>query len=304
MGRRRQRGRRLDGILLLDKPQGITSNAALQRAKRLYDAQKAGHTGSLDPLASGMLPVCFGEGTKMSAFLLDADKHYWVRIRLGERTNTADADGEVVETRPVPTLDRVLVESALDRFKGPIEQIPPMYSAVRVDGERLYKLARAGIEVERKARPVTLFALELLALEAEELELQVHCSKGTYVRTLAEDLGEALGCGAHVTALRRTGVGPFRGHPMVTLEQLQELADDQAALDALLIGVDEAIADMPRLDLNADLSFYLRQGQPIFVPKAPTAGLLRLYDPEGRFLGVGEVLEDGRVGPRRLIRGD
>ncbi len=301
MGRRRKSGRNVRGILLLDKPRGITSNDALQRVKRLYRAQKAGHTGSLDPLADGLLPICFGAATKISAFLLDADKRYWVRIKLGETTTTADSEGEVVSIRPVEGIGEAEIRQALEPFRGEIQQIPPMYSALKHKGERLYKLAREGKEVEREPRAVTIHGLELLACDLPEFELDVHCSKGTYVRTLAEDIGEALGCGAHVTALRRTGVGPYDADGMVTLDELEAQAEQgQESLDARLLPLETALAHWPEVRLNPDSTFYMRQGQPVLVPNAPTEGWVRLFGPDG-FIGVGEVLDDGRVAPRRLM---
>ncbi len=289
------------GILLLDKPRGITSNDALQRVKRLYRADKAGHTGSLDPLADGLLPVCFGAATKISAFLLDADKRYWVRIRLGITTTTADSDGEVLETRAVDGVSEKALRQVLTRFEGRIEQIPPMYSALKHKGERLYKLAREGKEVEREPRSVTIHSLQLGACDLPEFELQVHCSKGTYVRTLAEDIGEALGCGAHVTALRRTGVGPYGDDGLVSMEALEKLAEEGFdAMDSLLLPVESALADWPEVKLTPDSSFYVRQGQPVLVPNAPVEGLVRIFGPDG-FIGVGEILDDGRVAPRRLM---
>lgn len=302
MARRRTHGRPVNGILLLDKPMGATSNAALQQVKRLFQAQKAGHTGSLDPLATGVLPICLGEATKASAFLLDADKHYRVVCKLGETTSTQDAEGEVLETRPVGDYDLAELEAVLDRFRGPQEQVPPMFSAVKHEGQRLYKLARQGIEVERKARSIVIHELCLLSWESPNLEIDVHCSKGTYVRTLAEDIGEVLGCGAHVTALRRTGVGPY-GDDLVTLEQLETLAGEgYARLDALLRPMESALAQWPGVRLTGDAAFYLRQGQPVLVPKAPTSGWVRLYEGESTFLGMGEILDDGRVAPRRLMK--
>ncbi|HEB95211.1 MAG TPA: tRNA pseudouridine(55) synthase TruB [Sedimenticola thiotaurini] len=303
MGRRRQKGRNVQGILLLDKPLGETSNSALQAVKRLYQARKAGHTGSLDPLADGLLPICFGAATKISAFLLDADKRYWVRVRLGETTTTADAEGEVIERRPVEGVGQEEVETVLQRFRGEIQQIPPMYSAVKHKGERLYKLAREGVEVEREPRTVQIHELELLKLEPPELELSVRCTKGTYVRTLAEDIGEALGCGAHVVGLRRTGVGPYGDDGLVTMEQLQSTleADGLPGLDRLLLPVESALMHWPEIRLSPDSAFYVRQGQPVLVPNAPTEGRVRLYDPDQRFIGVGEILDDGRVAPRRLM---
>jgi tRNA pseudouridine55 synthase len=304
MSRQRNKNqRRVDGILLLDKPTGLTSNAALQTVKRLYRARKAGHTGSLDPLASGLLPICLGEATKVSAYLLDADKHYWVACRFGERTTTADAEGEVVETRPVQGLTQRRLRQALEKFTGDIEQIPPMYSAVKHQGQRLYKLARQGLEVEREPRRVTIRELELLHLDPPLAEIEVRCSKGTYVRTLVEDLGEVLGCGAHVTNLRRLGVGPYTETGLVTLETLEQRREQagEAALDALLLPMESGLAQWPVVRLGADAAFYLRQGQPVLVPRAPTGGWVRLYEGEQRFLGVGEILDDGRVAPRRLL---
>jgi tRNA pseudouridine55 synthase len=217
MGRRRSTGRKVNGILLLDKPLGITSNDALQRVKHLFRARKAGHTGSLDPLATGLLPICLGEATKISAFLLDADKRYRVKVKLGVTTTTADAEGEVLEEKPITGVDQARIEAALESFRGEIDQLPPMYSAIKHKGERLYNLARQGIEVEREPRRITIHSLVLLDWQAPEFSLDVHCSKGTYVRTLAEDIGNVLGCGAHVTALHRSGVGPFGDAQMVSM---------------------------------------------------------------------------------------
>ncbi|MGB1109020.1 MAG: tRNA pseudouridine(55) synthase TruB [Gammaproteobacteria bacterium] len=299
----RRNARRVNGILLLDKPLGLTSNAALQQVKRMYRAAKAGHTGSLDPLATGLLPLCLGEATKMSAYLLDADKRYQVRAQLGIKTETADAEGDVLLERPVPPLDESIVEAALAPFRGDIKQIPPMYSALKKDGDRLYALARKGIEVEREAREVTIHELRLVSMEEQQLLLDVHCSKGTYIRTLVEDIGEALGCGAHVAALHRSSVGPFNTEAMVDMDQVEQASESGFdALDALLIPLDTAISDWPKVSLNQDTSFYLRQGQPVIVPKAPTQGLVALYQAadEG-FIGVGEVISDGRIAPRRLF---
>ncbi|MEE4361350.1 MAG: tRNA pseudouridine(55) synthase TruB [Pseudomonadales bacterium] len=308
MARGRRRGRELDGILLLDKAQGLSSNAALQEVKRLFGAAKAGHTGSLDPLATGVLPICFGEATKFSQFLLNSDKRYLTRIRLGVRTDSGDAEGEVVETRPVPALTEAEVERALEGFRGVIEQIPSMYSAIKHQGQPLYKLARQGIEVERAAREVEIYENRLEALRGEELELFVHCSKGTYVRTLAEDLGEVLGCGAHVTALRRLSVGPFRIEDAITMAALEALRQQggHAALDRLLRGVETAVEQWPEVCLTDATAYYLIKGQPVMVPHAPTTGWVRIREQceaGDRFLGVGEVLDDGRIAPRRLVVG-
>ena len=305
MVRRRNPGRNVTGILLLDKPLGLTSNDALQRVKRLYRAAKAGHTGSLDPLATGLLPCCLGDSTKFSSFLLDADKRYRVRVRLGVTTTTADAEGEVVETRPVEGVDAARVRAVLSGFHGCIDQLPPMYSAVKHQGQRLYKLARQGVEVERQPRPIEIHALELLACDLPEIELEVHCSKGTYVRTLAEDIGRELGCGGHVVQLRRTGVGPYTesAMPFVTLDQVAELAAGETpqGLDALLLPLDSALGHWPAVRLSADAAFYLGQGQAVLVPQAPTEGLVRLYDPSSVFVGVGCILDDGKVQPKRLV---
>lgn len=302
MGRRRARGRAVDGILLLDKPAGVTSNRALQEVKRLFDARKAGHTGSLDPLATGLLPICLGEATKISAFLLDADKHYRFSVRLGERTDSGDADGEPVETRPVGDVDAAAIERALEPLRGEIEQVPPMHSALKRGGRPLYEYARRGEEVERPARRTRVHRLEMLGFDGRDVELEIHCAKGTYVRTLAEDLGEALGCGGHVLALRRTAVGPFAEADMVPLEAVRAAAGDgPAALDALLRPSDAALADWGWIEVSPGLAEFLRQGQPVQVPKAPPEGLLRLYESGRGFIGMGRVQDDGRVAPKRLL---
>lgn len=303
MAARRRPGRAVTGILLLDKPVGLTSNTALQKAKSLYRARKAGHTGSLDKAASGLLPLCFGAATKFSGFLLNADKRYLVACKLGVQTSTGDAEGEVVFQGEVPALSKKEVEAALAKFRGPILQVPPMFSALKRQGQRLYQLARRGLEVEREPREVVIRALNLLAQRKDELELEVLCSKGTYIRTLAEDLGKELGCGAHVKSLARVGVGSCNGADMLTLDELEAIAADggTAALDARLLPIDAVLDDLPAVRLVDTVAFYLRQGQPVVVPKAPTQGLLRLYDRHEQFLGVGEMSEDGRVAPKRLL---
>jgi tRNA pseudouridine55 synthase len=300
---KRRKGRDVSGILLLDKPVGWTSNDALQKAKGIFGAAKAGHTGSLDPLASGLLPLCFGEATKFSQFLLEADKKYSVQAQLGVVTDSADSDGKVIETHAVPALTRQDVEAALERFKGEIEQIPPMYSALKQDGVPLYKLARQGVEVERKARRVTVFSIELRALTATTLELDIHCSKGTYVRTVVDDLGRVLGCGAHVSALRRTTIGPYLNDSMVTMEALQDVlqTNGHAAVDALLLPASSSVSQWPQLHLSESLAFYMRSGQAVRVPGAPHEGWVSISVGENEFIGVGEVLEDGRIAPRRLV---
>lgn len=304
MARRRTKGRNVQGILLLDKPSGITSNDALQQAKNLYFAKKAGHTGSLDPLASGLLPICIGEATKVSAFLLDADKHYMTRCQLGVRTATGDSEGEILQTRPLETTwTHDQLDAAFEEFRGSIKQIPPMFSALKHNGQRLYKLARQGIEVEREARPVEIYQLTVVDHGDDWIDLDIHCSKGTYVRTLVEDFGERLGCGAHVSALRRTGVGPYGEDNLVTLDALKTLKQSgMQALDNLLLPIESALAQWPDVNLTTDAAFYLQQGQPVLVPHAPTSGLVRLYEGEHTFLGMGEILDDGRVAPRRFMK--
>jgi len=302
MSRHRSRGRDVDGFVLLDKPVGVSSNDALQRVKRLLGARKAGHTGSLDRLASGLLPICLGEATKISGVLLNADKHYLATFRLGERTTTGDAEGEVIERRPTEGIDRRAVERAIAKFLGTIEQVPPMHSAIKYQGRPLYKLAHRGIEVDRLPRRVTVYAFDLLSMEGTDLRVSVRCSKGTYVRTLAEDVGATLGCGAHVAALRRVGSGPYQDPEMVTLEHLEGLAArGLAALDSVVLPIESAVGDWPDIRLPEDVAYYLRQGQPVLVPRAPTRGWVRLYGGDARFLGVGEVLDDGRIAPRRLF---
>ena len=305
MGRRR-RGRPVDGILVLDKPRGLSSNQALQAAKRLYFAAKAGHTGSLDPLATGVLPLCFGEATKFSQYLLDADKAYESTFVLGTATASGDAEGEVLQRRDASNLSEADVVTALEAFRGEIEQVPSMFSAIKQDGQPLYKLARKGLEVERKSRRVVVKQLELREFrggDAPEADIYLECSKGTYVRSIAEDLGHALGCGAHVSALRRTRAGPFSLEDSVTLATLEALKENEelAQMDELLLPADTAVLTLPLVELSESGGFYMRQGQPLLVPNAPCDGMVRIALESGEFLGVGEILDDGRVAPRRLI---
>lgn len=297
--------RKVDGILILDKPKGLTSNAALQKVRWLLNAEKAGHTGSLDPLATGVLPLCFGEATKFSQYLLDADKGYEAWIQLGVTTNTGDAEGQVLERRPVNvTLEDL--QPVLGRFLGEIQQVPPMYSALKRDGQPLYKLARAGEVVEREARQVCISRLELLAFEGDRIQVSVRCSKGTYIRTLAEDIGLVLGCGAHVAELRRTQVGPFDLSQAVALDQLEAVqeAEGAAALDAFLLPVDSGLEHWPLLHLSEHTAYYWLHGQPVWAPDAPKFGMVRVRDHQDRFIGVGEIDDDGRLAPRRLIRSE
>ncbi len=302
MGRRRRHGRDLTGIVLLDKPVGIGSTEVLQRVKNLFQARKAGHTGSLDRLASGLLPLCFGEATKISGFLLDADKRYRSTFRLGVVTSTGDAEGEVLESQEPPRLDEGTIHRVLAEFNGEIEQIPPMHSAIKVQGQRLYKLAHQGLTVERQPRPVTIYRLDLLGYGDGRLQVEVECSKGTYIRTLAEDIGKRLGCGASVETLHRFGAGPFDGADMVPLEELRERAERGLdALDEVLLPIEAAVAHWPGVSLPDAVAYYLRRGQPVLVPHAPTEGWVRIFAGGDRFVGVGEVLDDGRVAPRRLM---
>ncbi len=302
MRHRRFKGRNIHGIVVLDKPLGISSSNALNEVKGLFKARKAGHTGSLDPLASGMLVVCFGEATKISAFLLDADKHYRTTFKLGVKTTTGDAEGEVVERRPVGSISADQLERVLSDFRGEISQIPPMYSALKHKGQPLYKLAREGKEVERQPRNVRIYELSLLAQREDEIELDIQCSKGTYIRTLAEDIGEVLGCGGYVSQLSRTGLGPYQEAQMVTMDQLKQAASEgQSALEQLMLPVESALSRWPDVQLTEDTAYYLRQGQPVLVPHAPTEGWVRLYSGQGSFMGIGEILDDGRVAPRRLL---
>jgi tRNA pseudouridine55 synthase len=300
VARRKNKGRPAHGVLLLDKPIEMSSNHALQKVKRLFNAQKAGHTGSLDPLATGMLPICLGEATKVSAFLLDADKTYRFKCQLGTKTSTADAEGEVIENRPYEHITQAQVEKVLPQFIGDIKQIPPMYSALKKDGKRLYDLARQGIVVEREARPVTIYSLKILSLDAGELELEAMCSKGTYVRTLAEDIAAALDTVAYITALRRLSVGVYKVG-MITLEQLQTLADKGlSALDEMLMPMDSGLPDWPEVQLDADSAYYIKLGQPVQVARAPTEGWVKIYHEE-HFLGLGIIQDDGKVAPKRMM---
>ncbi|APQ13042.1 pseudouridine synthase [Pseudomonas oryzihabitans] len=295
--------RQVHGVLVLDKPRGFSSNAALQKVRWLLNAEKAGHTGSLDPLATGVLPLCFGEATKFSQYLLDADKGYSTVAQLGVTTTTGDAEGEVLERRAV-NVDEATIQAALPAFRGEIEQIPPMYSALKRDGQPLYKLARAGEVVEREARSVTIARLELLALQEDRATLEVACSKGTYVRTLVEDLGARLGCGAHVAELRRTQAGPFGLAQAVSLEELEAAHAEGGAeaLDRFLLPVDSGLEHWPLVQLTQHSAYYWLHGQPVRAANAPKFGLMRVQDDQGRFIGIGEMNDEGQVAPRRLIR--
>jgi tRNA pseudouridine55 synthase len=291
----KQKSRNVNGVLLLDKPVGLSSNAALQIVKRLYNAKKAGHTGSLDPLASGMLPICFGEATKFSQFLLEADKSYLFQCKLGVTTTTDDAEGEVLKTCAVGDLSLKQIEKVLATFRGETTQIPSMYSALKHKGQPLYKLARKGIEIPREPRAVKIHKLDLIDFAGDILTLEVRCSKGTYVRTLAADIGKALECGAHVLALRRLSVGAFQENQMISLETVEKTAKDE-----FLLPQDVMLLSYPEVVLSEAMTFYLQKGQPVFVPNAPTKGLVRLLTKGGAFLGVGEIASDGKIAAKRL----
>lgn len=310
MGRSKKYGRRLDGVLLVNKPKGLSSNHALQRAKRLFFANKAGHTGALDPLATGVLPVCFGESTKFSQYLLNADKSYISEFSLGISTASADADGEILSQSDASMITESEVLKAIEKYRGDITQIPPMYSALKKDGQPLYKLARAGIEVERKARPVTIFEYELISFEPgaiAKMKVLVHCSKGTYIRSLAADLGEDLGVGAHVSSLHRVKTGEFSEESAVCLDELESERGEQNAevLDHYLLPIDAPITSMPKLELEPGSSHYFSMGNPVMDLRVYRLGNegdnLRVFDEDSRFLGVGQITDDGCVAPKRLI---
>ena len=297
---RRKKGRPVNGVLLLDKPQGLSSNEALQKVKRLYHAQKAGHTGALDPLATGMLPLCFGEATKFSQFLLDSDKGYRVVGKLGVRTDTSDSTGEVVETKAVKVSKRQL-EKALDNFRGDIMQTPSMFSALKHKGKPLYKYARKGIEIEREARPITIYELDLIRFDNDEVELEIECSKGTYIRTIIDDLGQALGCGAHVTQLHRTFVADYPVEQMISLEQLEADREEGLSLDHYLLPTDSPLLYLDSVVLDIDSANYFLNGQAINYPNLVEGDLIRVYDEDDRFLGVAEVDDQDMLAPKRLV---
>lgn len=298
MSARRTGRRAIDGVLLLDKPAGITSHTAVQMVLRLLGAAKGGHTGTLDPLATGLLPVCLGEATKFSHVLLDADKSYLATIRLGMRTSTGDLEGEVIERGDASGLDAGAIEAAFQRHTGEILQTPPMYSAIKHEGTPLYEHARAGREIARVARKVFIDRLTLVRSEGEDLVVRVRCSKGTYVRVLAEDIGRALGCGGCLAALRRESVGAFELEAAVSLERLERIAPQERS--ALLLPIDALVESLPRLDLDERGTRRLSQGQPVDHREAPSAGLARIYGPDREFLGVAEVSSPGRIVPKRL----
>lgn len=303
MSRPRKKGRDVHGVFLLDKPQGVSSNDIMQKVKRLFKANKVGHTGALDPLATGMLPICLGEATKFSQFLLDSDKRYVVTAKLGERTDTSDAEGQVVQSREVNVAEADIL-AALPAFRGEILQVPTMFSALKHNGEPLYEYARAGITVDREARPITIFELKFIDYQAPFLTLEVHCSKGTYIRTLVDDLGEALGCGAHVTMLRRLAVADYPIEEMMPIEDLALLADSfpNSELDRLLLPMDTAVASLPQLNLTAEQTKAVGFGQRVkFENPQALSGLVRLFSENGQFLGIAEITAGNIIRPNRMV---
>lgn len=289
----------INGILLLDKPFGFSSNQALQKIKWLLQAAKAGHTGTLDPLATGLLPLCFGEATKFAHYLTEADKTYVATLKLGEVTTTGDAEGEVIASSDVK-VSAAEFSSACQQFVGKISQTPPMYSALKHEGKALYEYARAGIEITREARQVTIHQIQVNSFEIDVAVITVGCSKGTYIRTLAEDIGNSLGCGAHLTGLRRIATAGYDIKQTVTLEQFEQMSEAERL--AALAPPDSAVADLPTVTLDKDAAYYLLQGQSVWKNGKIPAGLLRLYDENGSFLGLGELQSDGKIAPKRLMQ--
>jgi tRNA pseudouridine55 synthase len=291
--------RNINGVLLLDKPLGFSSNQALQKVKWLYQAAKAGHTGTLDPLATGLLPICLGEATKFAQYVTDADKTYIAMIKLGATTTTGDAEGEVLSTSPVKVTPSQF-SAACQQFIGEISQIPPMYSALKYEGKALYTYAREGVDIARQARLISIKSITVDRFLADIAQISVTCSKGTYIRTLAEDIGAALGCGAHLIGLRRTETAGYLLSNSITIEQLEVMSIE--ARDALLLPVDSAIERLPKVILNADAAYYLMQGQPLWQAGKVAHGELRLYDENLQFLGLGFLQDDGKIAPKRLIQ--
>lgn len=302
MSKPRRAKRKVSGILLLDKPLGHSSNQALQRVRGLYQAEKAGHTGSLDPLATGLLPICLGQATKLCGYLLDSDKRYVATVKFGEKTATGDAEGAVIATSDAAALDEAALSGVLPRFLGPISQIPPMYSALKHEGQRLYELARRGQEIRREPRQVVIHAIRLLSYAPRQAVLDVACSKGTYIRTLVEDIAAALGQHAHLTALRRLEVAPFVDGAMTRMEALEHRAGGGlAALDELLLPTAAAFAGWPQVAVDADRAHYLSRGQAVRVAGAPSGGRVAVFNSEGNILCIGQIDEAGRVAPRRWL---
>jgi tRNA pseudouridine55 synthase len=301
---RRRKGRDVNGILVIDKPQGVTSNGILQQVKRLYGAAKAGHTGALDPLATGVLPLCFGEATKFSQMMLDSDKAYITTAKLGIRTETGDSEGAVVEEKPVPALTEEQVEAVLENFRGDIQQVPSMYSALKHQGKPLYEYAREGIVIDRPARPVTIYELTLLAVREQELDLAVTCTKGTYIRSLVEDIGEALGCGAHVSALRRTLASGYTLANARDVKDLEAMRERGESLDGLLLPPESALTMFPEHRLAGPALVSILNGQPVRIPGQSLEGFVRIYG-DRSFVGLAEAMPEGddtNLVPRRLVK--
>jgi tRNA pseudouridine55 synthase len=310
LGRRRKSGRSVNGVLLLNKPIGLTSNKVLQKVRWLFDANRAGHTGALDPLASGVLPLCFGEATKFSQYLLDSDKYYRSTYTLGVSTATGDSEGEIISQQDASNITLQQVQDKIQDFQGEIDQVPSMYSALKHNGQPLYKLARQGIEIDRPARQITIFDYQIIDFRPgpnAEVDVEVHCSKGTYIRTLAEDLGSALGCGAHVSALHRFRAGPFDEQQTISLKELEKLKEQGSVeeLDQLLKPVDTPVSNYPAVEFDQIMAGYFQLGQEISANKAFHQGqegdIVRVFREGGTFLGIGTVTEDGKVAPKRLI---
>ena len=293
--------RKINGVLPLDKPLGLSSNEALQAVKKLFRAAKAGHAGSLDPKASGMLLICFGEATKFSQFLLEANKRYLVTGKLGEISASGDGETEIISRREIGNVDKKRIEEVLVRFRGRISQLPTMYSALKHQGVPLYKLARQGLEVPREPREVEIFNLDLLKFEDDYFFLDVVCSKGTYIRTLVVDIEEALGCGARVAELRRLVVGGYTEDQMISMVQLEELVADGKDLGSLLLPLESMVSDLPEIILTPDMLYYARRGNVLWVTNAPLSGMVRLKEKNGQFCGVGTVLNDGKISPKKII---
>ncbi len=302
----RRKGNDVDGILLLDKPLGISSNRALQKIRYLFNAKKAGHTGNLDPLASGVLPICFGQASKVTAFLLDSNKRYTCTAQLGTTTTTGDKEGDILQTRDIPNLSEQQILTVLDQFKGEIQQIPPMHSALKHKGQPLYKLARQGIEIERKARNIQILALNLIDYKSDSITLDILCSKGTYIRTLAQDIGEQLGCGAHLSLLRRTAVEPFDCTKLYTMEEIALLLKEQGkkALLNTLLPIDTALTKYPRMTLSDDETKRIQNGLKIARNDIPDSAMIRLYQENGTFLGIGRCASDQQLAAKRLMKTD
>lgn len=304
MSKRRSRGRDVDGVLVLDKPPGLTSSRATQQAKKLFDARKVGHTGSLDPLATGVLPLCFGAATKFSQFLFQADKRYVVDALLGIATDSGDADGNVISESSFDHVTAEKIDTVLTKYRGNIQQIPSMFSAVKQNGQPLYKLAHQGKEVPREPRPVTIYENKLTNFGGDRFQLHIHCSKGTYIRTLIADIGEELDTGAHVVELRRTQAGPYNDSGAVTMDQLHQAREEQR-IDELLLPTASTVEGWPTIFVRGGVAYNVRHGQAVRVNNAPTEGWVKVCEivdnAPTKFLGVGEVLDDGRIAPRRII---